>query len=67
MLSSIESAFDKPCVPLAGGYDSGYQTVAAGTPVNAGGLPTTTITVNSLDPMWFYDGAPNQCHLGGVL
>lgn len=41
--------------------------VPAGTPVDAAGLPTTTFALTSTDPLYFYDGAPNQCHLGGVL
>ncbi|KAG8910263.1 hypothetical protein FRC00_008541, partial [Tulasnella sp. 408] len=39
----------------------------AGTPVDAAGLPTTTFALTSTDPLYFYDGAPNQCHLGGVF
>ncbi|KAG9003067.1 hypothetical protein FRB90_011255 [Tulasnella sp. 427] len=52
---------------MDGGYNSGVQSVAAGTPVDSAGLPTTTFSITSTDPLYFYDGAPNQCHLGGVF
>jgi hypothetical protein len=52
---------------MAGGYDSGVQTVADGTPVDASGLPTTTYTVVDLNPVWFFDQAGGLCNKGAVL
>ncbi|KIO34701.1 hypothetical protein M407DRAFT_240517 [Tulasnella calospora MUT 4182] len=63
----IQTTFANPCSPMDGGYNSGVQSVAAGTPVDSAGSPTTTFAITSTDPLYFYDGAPNQCHLGGVF
>lgn len=52
---------------MSGGYDSGVQTVAAGTPVDASGLPTTNYTVQDLNPVWFFDQAGGLCSQGAVL
>ncbi|KDQ20387.1 hypothetical protein BOTBODRAFT_141985 [Botryobasidium botryosum FD-172 SS1] len=65
--SVIQSTFDKPCTPLSGGFQSGDVTVPDGTSVDATGLPTKTFNVIDASSLWFYDGAPGQCVLGGVL
>ncbi|PIL32397.1 hypothetical protein GSI_05643 [Ganoderma sinense ZZ0214-1] len=63
-----QSAFAKPCAPLAGGFDSGYTP----GPANAGDPPATwnlTIT-NDAKPIWFYCAqeatAPAHCIAGMV-
>jgi hypothetical protein len=52
---------------MSGGYDSGVQTVADGTPVDAAGLPTTEYVVQDLNPVWFFDQAGGLCSKGAVL
>ncbi|KAG9126175.1 hypothetical protein FRC07_004582 [Ceratobasidium sp. 392] len=65
--SAVQSTFKDPCIPMSGGYNSGVQTVPDGTPVDAGGLPTTEYIVQSLDPVWFFDQAGGLCTKGAVF
>ncbi|KAG8969226.1 hypothetical protein FRC03_003751 [Tulasnella sp. 419] len=65
--SAVQTTFENPCTPMPGGYDSGIITVPEGTLVDAPGLPTTTFQIQSTDPLWFYDGASGECHLGAVF
>ncbi|KAI9453131.1 hypothetical protein BJY52DRAFT_858432 [Lactarius psammicola] len=46
-----------PCVPLSGGFDSGFNPVAIGTTSN---FPTFNITVNDTNPIWV------MCRQGGI-
>ncbi|KAI0640545.1 hypothetical protein C8Q79DRAFT_921389 [Trametes meyenii] len=47
-----QSAFAKPCEPLAGGFDTGYITIPAGTTTD---FPTFNLTIeNDTKPIWFY-------------
>ncbi|KAF8167693.1 hypothetical protein B0H34DRAFT_682711 [Crassisporium funariophilum] len=64
--SAVQSTFDNPCVGN-GGFNSGVQTVADSLPVDAPGLPTIRVTVNSTDPLWFFDEAGGLCYQGAVL
>ncbi|KAL1939632.1 hypothetical protein VTO73DRAFT_9665 [Trametes versicolor] len=49
-----QSAFGKPCEPLAGGFDTGYIFVPAGTDASST-FPTFNITVeDATKPIWFY-------------
>ncbi|KAF8610095.1 hypothetical protein BDV93DRAFT_517278 [Ceratobasidium sp. AG-I] len=65
--SAVQSTFDNPCTPMSGGYDSGVQTVADSTPVDASGLPTTVFIVPDLNPVWFFDQAGGLCSKGAVF
>ena len=47
-----ESSLENPCSPLAGGFDSGFQPVAADD--TSGPFPSATITVCSITPTWIY-------------
>ncbi|EIW62263.1 uncharacterized protein TRAVEDRAFT_144728 [Trametes versicolor FP-101664 SS1] len=49
-----QSAFAKPCEPLAGGFDTGYIFVPAGTDASST-FPTFNITIeDDTKPIWFY-------------
>ncbi|QRV86024.1 SH3 domain-containing protein [Ceratobasidium sp. AG-Ba] len=65
--SAVQSTFKDPCIPMAGGYNSGVQTVADGTPVDASGLPTTVYIVQDTNPVWFFDQAGGLCTKGAVF
>jgi len=60
----IQSTFTDPCTPLAGGFDTGLQSVAVGVTDN---LPTFQTTVNSTEPLWFFDAFGTICEQGGVF
>ncbi|KAF8583202.1 hypothetical protein K439DRAFT_1653549 [Ramaria rubella] len=65
--TATQAAFTAPCVPLAGGFNSGFNPVAAGT---TSGFPTFTITVNDTKPIWAYcmqPGPPAHCPSGMVF
>lgn len=47
-----ESSFPDPCGRKEGGFNSGFQPVAANVSVEA--LPTYTVDVKDKTPMWFY-------------
>ncbi|KAG6865310.1 hypothetical protein C0991_003613 [Blastosporella zonata] len=64
--STLESTFENPCVGN-GGINTGVQTVSDSVSVDASGLPTYTVTVNSTDPQWFFDEAGGLCSQGAVL
>ncbi|KAJ1309711.1 hypothetical protein OPQ81_006476 [Rhizoctonia solani] len=65
--SAVESTFTDPCIPKAGGYNSGVITVADGTPVDAKGLPTNEYIVKDTNPVWFFDQAGGLCTKGAVF
>ncbi|CAE6413959.1 unnamed protein product [Rhizoctonia solani] len=65
--SAVESTFTDPCIPKAGGYNSGVITVADGTPVDVKGLPTTEYIVKDTNPAWFFDQAGGLCTKGAVF
>ncbi|CAE6465409.1 hypothetical protein ACGC1H_004349 [Rhizoctonia solani] len=65
--SAVESTFTDPCVPKAGGYNSGVITVPEGTLVDAKGLPTTEYIVKDTNPVWFFDQAGGLCTKGAVF
>ncbi|KAJ8462946.1 hypothetical protein ONZ45_g17756 [Pleurotus djamor] len=52
---------------MEGGFSSGVIVVPDSTPVDASGLPTMRLTVNSTDPLWFFDQAGGLCHRGALL
>ncbi|KAF9464838.1 hypothetical protein BDZ94DRAFT_1161262 [Collybia nuda] len=64
--SVVQSTFENPCTSN-GGINTGVQTVADNLPVDAPGLPTFKVTVNSTDPLWFFDEAGGLCNKGAVL
>ncbi|KAJ2977665.1 hypothetical protein NQ176_g4242 [Zarea fungicola] len=45
-----QSSFAKPCVPLDGGFFSGFVPTSS----DAAGKSTFTITVKDTTPIWFY-------------
>jgi len=47
-----QSSFASPCSPLEGGFDSGFQPVAADD--TTGPFPAATITIENTDPIWIY-------------
>ncbi|KAI0637563.1 Cupredoxin, partial [Trametes polyzona] len=54
-----QSAFGKPCEPLAGGFDSGYIFVPPTTEASAS-FPTFNITIeDDTKPIWFYCAQQN--------
>jgi plastocyanin len=65
--SVIQTSFDNPCTPLAGGFNSGPQTVPDGTAVDAPNLPTKSFKVTDTQPIWFYDGGDGLCKKGAVF
>ncbi|CAE6517637.1 unnamed protein product [Rhizoctonia solani] len=65
--SAVESTFKDPCIPKAGGFNSGVITVADGTPVDSKGLPTKEYIVQDTNPVWFFDQAGGLCTKGAVF
>ncbi|KAG6917641.1 hypothetical protein DXG01_001748 [Tephrocybe rancida] len=58
-----QSSFDQPCVPLAGGFDSGFKPVAA----EGGGLPNWQYTVVDTNPVWVHCEQKGHCGQGMVF
>jgi len=62
-----QSSFAEPCVPLAGGFTSGFVPVAVGST----SLPTYQVQVNDASkPIWVYcaqPGPPSHCGQGMVF
>jgi len=58
-----QSAFETPCVPLYGGFDSGFNPVASET----GPLPTFQIHVNDTNPIWVHCEQKGHCGQGMVF
>ncbi|KAJ4390288.1 hypothetical protein N0V85_007375 [Neurospora sp. IMI 360204] len=59
--SVVESSFDKPCVPIDGGFSSGF------IPVNNESLDAVlNILVPHTKPIWFYDAKDSNCKSGVV-
>jgi len=58
-----QSSFAKPCVPLAGGFFSGFVPTASGV-----AKTTFSIKVTTKDPIWFYCSQPvlSHCKAGMV-
>ncbi|PFH50366.1 hypothetical protein AMATHDRAFT_61179 [Amanita thiersii Skay4041] len=65
--SVLQSSYDHPCTPLAGGYNSGVLQVSDDLPVDAPSLPSRTFLVNVTTPLWFFDDAGGLCKQGAVL
>jgi plastocyanin len=47
-----QSSFASPCTPLEGGFDSGFQFVAAD--VINGPFPAASLVIEDTDPVWIY-------------
>jgi plastocyanin len=59
-----QSTLAIPCAPVAGGGDSGFMPVAAGSTV----LPTKRIVIpDATTPLWFYCKQANHCQQGMVF
>ncbi|KDQ59248.1 hypothetical protein JAAARDRAFT_176046 [Jaapia argillacea MUCL 33604] len=59
-----QSSFNAPCVPLAGGFNSGFTPVAS----EGGGLPNFPVTVNdSTTPIWVHCEQVGHCGKGMVF
>lgn len=61
--SVVASSFEQPCVPVAGGLNSGYFPVSEGDTI----FPTFSITVNDTKPLWAYCPQGNHCGQGMVF
>lgn len=62
--TATQSSFAKPCEPLAGGVDSGYQPVAAGATT----FPEWTVRLdNTTAPLWFYCKQAPHCSAAGMV
>jgi plastocyanin len=70
--SVVQSAFDSPCMPMSmtsgnasAGIFSGYQPVAASQAQSM--IPTYTIRITSMTPMWLYCSQGRHCQGGMVM
>ncbi|KAI0068418.1 hypothetical protein BV25DRAFT_1793298 [Artomyces pyxidatus] len=61
--TATQAAFDAPCVPLEGGFDAGFNPVAA----NATAFPTFNVTVNDTAPIWVFCRQTGHCGQGMVF
>ncbi|KAJ7880519.1 hypothetical protein B0H14DRAFT_2435681 [Mycena olivaceomarginata] len=64
--SVTQSSFASPCEPLAGGVDSGFQSVAA----NGSNIPEFSIAINASKPLFFFSAQTvptNECQRGMVF
>ncbi|ETW85146.1 hypothetical protein HETIRDRAFT_247745, partial [Heterobasidion irregulare TC 32-1] len=59
--SATQTSFETPCTPAEGGFDSGFNPVAAGQTTN---FPTFNVTVENTDPIWVSCQQINHCKLG---
>jgi plastocyanin len=59
-----QSSFDAPCVPLAGGFSSGFMPVASDSDPT---LPNFVITVNDTNPIWVHCEQTGHCGKGMVF
>ncbi|KAF5375336.1 hypothetical protein D9615_007989 [Tricholomella constricta] len=64
--SVVQSTFQNPCTD-SGGINTGVHTVSDDLTVDAPGLPRYEVTVNSTDPLWFFDEAGGLCNKGAIL
>ncbi|KAK4240282.1 hypothetical protein C8A03DRAFT_31585 [Achaetomium macrosporum] len=62
--TATQSAFDKPCEPLAGGMDSGFQANPNNT-INP--PPQVAMQVMVSTPLWFYCRQKGHCGKGMVF
>jgi len=60
-----QSTLASPCTPLAGGFDSGFQPVAANN--TAGPFPQGTFTVTDTNPVWVFCRQTGHCEAGMVF
>lgn len=60
-----QSTFQSPCTPMQGGFDSGFQFVAANTAADQ--LPMWELTVETTAPIWAYCKQGNHCASGMVF
>jgi plastocyanin len=63
--SATQSTFAAPCNPKEGGFDSGFQFVAANTAADQ--LPMWELTVQTTEPIWAYCKQGNHCASGMVF
>lgn len=60
--SVTQSSFTDPCHPLADGFFSGFQPLAAGP-----GPVEFVVTVNDTKPIWIYCSQPSHCQKGMAM
>ena len=80
--SVVQSSFDAPCKPLAGGFNSGFVPTAEGMSVSSISSPENrgisadiqknksfTITVNDANPIWIYCSQTegSHCQMGMAM
>jgi plastocyanin len=59
-----QSGFDTPCVPLAGGMDSGFMANPDNT---IDPPPQVAMQLTTTDPLWMYCAQGDHCSVGMVL
>jgi len=59
--SVVESTFNSPCSPLAGGQSTSFHPVDA---TATSGFPTFSIPIADQKPMWFYCSQASHCQSG---
>lgn len=59
--SVVESSFDKPCVPIDGGFSSGFILVK-----DESFDAVFNVLVQHTRPVWFYDAKDKNCQSGMV-
>ncbi|KAL2054401.1 hypothetical protein ABVK25_005149 [Lepraria finkii] len=60
--SVVQSSFTDPCHPLADGFFSGFQPLAAGP-----GPVEFVVTVNDTKPIWIYCSQTSHCQKGMAM
>jgi len=61
--TATQSTFAAPCLPMAGGFNSGFKPVGD----SATEFPTFTVPVNDTKPIWVYCAQANHCASGMVF
>jgi len=61
--TATQSTFSGPCMPMSGGFNSGFEPVGD----SATNFPTFTVPVNDTKPIWVYCAQANHCSSGMVF
>ncbi|THH13090.1 hypothetical protein EW146_g7096 [Bondarzewia mesenterica] len=59
--SATQTSFDAPCTPIEGGFNSGFNPIAADQTSN---FPTFSVEVKDTEPIWVSCQQVGHCHLG---
>ncbi|KZS98988.1 hypothetical protein SISNIDRAFT_447820 [Sistotremastrum niveocremeum HHB9708] len=63
--SATQSSFASPCVPIAGGFDTGFHPVPD-TQEN-GPFPAATLEIRDTNPIWVFCKQANHCSQSGMV